>query len=402
MRYQPVAVELWASRARFVQSFDEMVIGCAGELREEFDARFAAPRSSHVDRFVWDPWHVTHRSEDYEGRPIGEDGDENAATVTTDTLTEAVSAARGATRIPKKKKSKVLQATTQYSMLRTPASSFFPEPLFEKLCTQVSEFGQAQFGCDAFTPPWLACYTDGHSMNWHTDAPHGPFAFVLSLTPTGLHSREDSDRPGFFQGGETMLMKPHVLDYWRRFDASKGLEVDSLIDSYDPQPFGRLLVFDGRFPHKVETVKGTRDPRRGRLVLTGWFSDPRNRATGGLAADRDDDLIPAAEEVLQKTLDQAYKAFEDCDLGNVVGFLSCKLSVREDGTVSKVEALCDTLVSDPAEGDVEDIDGDIFENFEDAPPHQAVKALLHTALIDAKFPTADQPTEITIPLSFGS
>ena len=30
-------------------------------------------------------------------------------------------------------------------------------------------------------------------MGWHTDASHGPWAFVLSLTPDGYHGRAESE-----------------------------------------------------------------------------------------------------------------------------------------------------------------------------------------------------------------
>jgi Rps23 Pro-64 3,4-dihydroxylase Tpa1-like proline 4-hydroxylase len=38
--------------------------------------------------------------------------------------------------------------------------------------------------------------------------------------------------------------------------------------------FNRLTLFDPRLPHGVRAVAGTRDPRRGRLVVTGWFTEP--------------------------------------------------------------------------------------------------------------------------------
>ncbi len=53
----------------------------------------------------------------------------------------------------------------------------------------------------------------------HTDAPHGPWAFVLSLTP----------EPRAFAGGETLVMRPRVLNYWPGFDPSAGLEMGSLV-----------------------------------------------------------------------------------------------------------------------------------------------------------------------------
>ncbi|KAJ1452750.1 hypothetical protein M885DRAFT_303703 [Pelagophyceae sp. CCMP2097] len=87
----------------------------------------------------------------------------------------------------------------------------------------------------------LALYTDGHEMAWHTDAPHGPWAYVISLTPDGFHGRADADTPAFFDGGETCLLRPKVLDLWRNFDAQRGLEVDNIVEKFDPQPFGRSV-----------------------------------------------------------------------------------------------------------------------------------------------------------------
>ena len=53
----------------------------------------------------------------------------------------------------------------------------------------------------------------------HTDAPHGPWAFVLSLTP----------RERAFAGGQTLVMQPRVLNYWPDFDPSAGLEMKHLV-----------------------------------------------------------------------------------------------------------------------------------------------------------------------------
>ncbi len=61
------------------------------------------------------------------------------------------------------------------------------------------------------------CYLTFQEL--HTDAPHGPWAFVLSLTP----------EPRAFAGGETLLMRPRVLNYWPGFDPSAGLEMGSLV-----------------------------------------------------------------------------------------------------------------------------------------------------------------------------
>ena len=83
---------------------------------------------------------------------------------------------------------------------------------------------------------------------------------VLSLTPDDVKK---------FSGGNTILMKENVLDYWKTFDPTEGLQIQNLVEHIEPN-FNRLIVFDGRIPHAVEEVRGVHDPREGRLVLHGW------------------------------------------------------------------------------------------------------------------------------------
>ena len=110
-----------------------------------------------------------------------------------------------------------------------------------------------------------------------------------------------------FRGGETMILRPGVLDYWgSMYRRNQGLEQEHLVQLVEPH-FNRLTVFDprcdtgnaqagdpwrthvcrlavivciqsphcpgspppGRFPHGVRPVFGTRDPREARLVLHG-------------------------------------------------------------------------------------------------------------------------------------
>ena len=89
---------------------------------------------------------------------------------------------------------------------------------------------------------------------------------VLSLTPD-WESRT-------WRGGETTLLRSDVLDYWRGFDSSRGLEVGDLLTEVPPL-YNRLLCFDARVPHGVRRVEGERDPRGARLVLHPSPSDPR-------------------------------------------------------------------------------------------------------------------------------
>ena len=66
--------------------------------------------------------------------------------------------------------------------------------------------------------PWMSLYTNGDQQNFHTDAPQGQMAFVLSLS-----------NEGDFNGGETMLLRSEILDYWKGFDGTKGLESGGLV-----------------------------------------------------------------------------------------------------------------------------------------------------------------------------
>ncbi|HTR55179.1 MAG TPA: 2OG-Fe(II) oxygenase [Kofleriaceae bacterium] len=206
----------------------------ATELRATFDARFAEPRRARDDRFVWDWWHVPG----------------------------------------------------QYTHLRTPAWTYFPRALYERFHRRLVAWGREVLGCHDVSPPWLSCYVDGCRQELHGDLPHGPWAFVFSLTRW---------RGRAFSGGETLLVRDEVLDYWHEFPRlgirpsrgglalrTRGVEQDELVRAVEPK-FARLVAFDPRIPHGVREVRGTQDPRAGRLVIHGWFVQPRPFVRGPLA-----------------------------------------------------------------------------------------------------------------------
>lgn len=191
-----------------------------GALRATFDERFADPRSTRGDRFVWDWWHVPG----------------------------------------------------QYTALRTPAWRYFPPALYRRFHRRLVAWGRATLGCHDISPPWLSLYVDGCRQELHGDLPHGPWAFVFSLTRW---------RGRAFRGGETLLLRDDVLDFWHDFRSRRGLEEPDLARAIAPE-LGRLVVFDPRIPHGVREVTGTRDPRAGRLVIHGWFVQPRPFVRGPL------------------------------------------------------------------------------------------------------------------------
>ena len=54
----------------------------------------------------------------------------------------------------------------------------------------------------------------------HADSPHGPWAFVFSLTDWEHRA---------FTGGETAIFKPHMLDFWSSFDPARGFEYKDMV-----------------------------------------------------------------------------------------------------------------------------------------------------------------------------
>ncbi len=240
----------------------------AAALRRTFDERFADPRSTRADRFVWDYWHVPG----------------------------------------------------QYTALRTPAWTYFPPRAYRAFHRRLVAWGRETLGCHDVSPPWLSLYVDGCRQELHGDLPHGPWAFVFSLT-----------RGRAFTGGQTLLVRDGVLDFWDDFASERSIEEGQLLRAIEPR-FARLVVFDPRIPHGVRAVAGTRDPREGRLVIHGWFVQPRPFVRGPLAAR----ALAARIAELTDRLGGWLGALP------VAGLLSFAFDVDRRGAASAVRLLSDT------------------------------------------------------------
>lgn len=183
----------------------------AQELRQFWDQQFQDPRQPDAKRFTWDPWYVQ----------VG-DGKFGSETTNANTNQALVEGEVQATR-----------RQIQYSLKRTTTSTFFNNnddnndtkkkkeqgagQLYDRLVNDLVDLGSS-IGLTGITPPWISFYTEGDMQNFHTDAPHGPLAFVLSLS-----------REGDFSGGETMMLQPRMLEYWRGFDGSQGIECANIM-----------------------------------------------------------------------------------------------------------------------------------------------------------------------------
>lgn len=239
-------------------------------LRAHLDARLAEPRVASAGRFVWDFWHVPG----------------------------------------------------QYTVLRTPAWTFFPPDVYARFHARLAWWGRRTLGCHDVSPPWLSVYVEGCGQELHGDLPHGPFAFVYSLT-------RRAGRP--FRGGETEILREGVLDWWGDFRSTRRAERPELMRTIAPR-FDRLVVFDPRIPHAVRPVRGTLDPREGRVVVHGWFVSPRPFVEGALEPG---DLAPRID---------ALSAGLPGLVGRlpVAGLLALGFRVSPAGRVSDLRVLSDT------------------------------------------------------------
>ncbi len=242
-------------------------------LRQEFVDHFNEPKNTHAKRFVWDFWY---------------DHD-------------------------------------QYRLVRTPAYHYFSKKNYQNFHSYLVQWGRENLGCHDISPPWLSYYVDGCFQNIHSDVPHGPWAFVYSLTP---------NKPNF-SGGETFILKPQTLNYWTHFSNNKDYERNNYIDLIAPQ-MNQLVVFDPRFPHGVTEVKGVVDPIESRLVMHGWFVNPRPYVVGGLSTSQAQKVIAPELKYLGQVLQQ---------IGLLNGTLSIRLAISNAGVVTNYRVLTNTLIS---------------------------------------------------------
>lgn len=281
------------------------------QLRGEFENYFADAKSTHQKRFVWDFWY-----------------DED-----------------------------------QYHLIRTPAFYYFQKKLYQDFHSYLVQWGRENLGCHDISPPWLSYYVDGCFQNLHSDVPHGPWAFVYSLTP---NKKE-------FRGGETLILKPKTLNYWAGFDENKDYEYDSFVDRI-PSKMNQLVLFDPRYPHGVSEVKGTRDPLKSRLVIHGWFVNPRPYVVGGLSTAQVQKALNPAFDALMPVLNQ---------IEFLNGTVSLRLKVSAQGVVAGFQLLTNTLIA--------------------AHPDRADLYLLKelkSIFKSTRFPKSKSASAITIPLLF--
>lgn len=211
-------------------------------------------------------------------------------------------------------------------MHRTPAYHFFPDELYMKLHKELIYWGRKNLGCWDISPPWLSYYVNGCRQDLHSDVPHGPWAFVMSLTHWSAKK---------FTGGETLILKPEVLSYWNGFGHQENRELHSFVDLV-PAKMNRLTVFDPRYPHGVREVRGTQDPLEGRIVIHGWFTEPKTYIEG-----------PLPGKLCEKVLNEAFKKLQELLPSHELftGTVSLQLKVSTSGKVQSLKYATNTLLN---------------------------------------------------------
>jgi hypothetical protein len=278
-------------------------------LRTQFEKTFSNPLHANVDRFCWDYWSVPN----------------------------------------------------QYRLLRTPADSFFEPKSFHLFLSHLLNWGRRNLGCQMISKPWLSAYIDGSFQNLHSDVPHGPFSFVYSLTPWKHRT---------FTGGETLVTKPRLLRYFSELNPKVSHEEKDFFTRI-PAHFNQLTVFDPRYPHGVERVQGVESVLESRLVIHGWFTDPRPMIEGSLTVKK-----------VQKSLDEvAHFLLHEFSLLPYSGLFSVRFQIKASGEIAKADILACHLV---------DGAGQTLA--------RAKVANLLASLGDYRFPKSRGQTEITLPL----
>lgn len=237
----------------------------ARALRREFDTAFGDPLRATASRFVWDYWNLPG----------------------------------------------------QYTLLRTAPSSVFSHQSLASFSDELSAWAQENLGLSTISEPWLSCYVEGCEQRFHTDAAHGPWAFVYSLTPPIFAKKA--------QGGFTRIARDFGSPQLQRPREELDLFCD--VDSR----FDRLVVFDPRRPHAVERVRGVQDLREGRLVIHGWFTDPQPFYTAKLSKRVATEALTILEEAVSEALKELGRAVQG-------------LGVLRAGPSAKVEWVSSLLV----------------------------------------------------------
>jgi Rps23 Pro-64 3,4-dihydroxylase Tpa1-like proline 4-hydroxylase len=250
-----------------------------------------------------------------------------------------------------------------YTYLRTGPEKVIEHSLVSDFVDALRQWSTARLGLSAISWPYLSLYVNGCRQGWHNDALNGRFGFVYSLTRDIRATT----------GGRTVLLHEGDLFRSRMNTAAAGAD---FMTSIEPA-FNRLVIFDDRVPHGVETVEGVMTPTEGRIVLHGHISD------GGPIVDGPLDPEETVAILLQAAQRFSVEAAARIQLQH--GPLVLRLEIGASGEVLVCEPVLDRVVTASAT-DVE---------------WPGLLRLLVRRIRELRFPTADAATTVLQPFHFG-
>ncbi len=250
-----------------------------------------------------------------------------------------------------------------YTYLRTQAEKVIAADKVTSFVTTLRDWTVARLGLSGLTPPILSLYIDGCGQQLHNDSLNGRFAFVYSLTNPVRQTI----------GGGTILMSEG--DPFRR-NLANPMAVHGFCETIEPR-FNRLLLFDDRVIHGVERIEGSMDPVEGRFVLHGHIREEGPLAGGALSVEA---LQPGIQEALAGFVAQHGEEAYDYH-----GPISVRFTVEPHGAISGLRVLLDRVTC-------------VVE--ENARRWPALREKYLAALGRARFPGADGPTTVILPMGF--
>lgn len=167
----------------------------------------------------------------------------------------------------------------QFSELRAPARSVFSTDAMAAFEERLLAWLGWTTGLSLLGgPPWVSALCDGDFQGLHRDTPNGTLTFSFGLGH------------GPFAGGDTLIARPELTDYWRTGSHRANRADMPLFDEVPPR-FNRLIAFDSRVPHMIRRVEGPHHPRGGRVAVEGWVRPAGCVTRGDVDATRADEVM---------------------------------------------------------------------------------------------------------------
>ena len=161
---------------------------------------------------------------------------------------------------------------------------------------------------------------------------------------------------------------------------TKSCEESDVVERISPK-FNRLTVFDPRIPHGVSPVHGTMNPLDGRLVLHGWFTQPRPHYKGSVPTEKIESALSGFDEQLGNELSNKMNEGSFSSSGTA----AYRISIAPTGRVTNVSALAHSLAS--AEPDAAYRD------------HRFLTTLVATYFRSHSFPKSKSSSSLTLPIT---